>query len=307
MRKPDISIVVPIYNVESDLQRCVESLINQTYRNIEIILVDDGSSDNCPEICDDYAEKDSRVKVIHKQNGGLSDARNKGLREAIGNFVLFVDSDDFIELESCEYFLNLYDGKSDIVVGVAKQIKGEKLQFLRHKGLKSNCTYNSKEFIINSIQHNEWYAPAWLNLYRRDFLIQNNLEYKKGIYFEDIEMLPRLFLAANLIQYVDFPFYNYIIRENSIMTSLKNETYAKDSLWIYNNWFDIFKKVNDDELKKYLNGALVKYYLSNCRAWKVNSWKIKGLDFKFSVKNSLNLKEKFKVYLFNFFPNLYIR
>lgn len=307
MKRPDISIVVPIYNVERDLKRCVESLINQTHRNIEIILVDDGSTDSCPEICDKYATIDSRVKVIHKTNGGLSDARNSGLREAIGEFILFVDSDDYIELDSCEFFLNSYDGKSDFIVGVAKQVNGKKIKLMCHRGLENGSTYNSKDFIINSIQHNEWYAPAWLNLYKREFLLKNNLEYKKGIYFEDIEMLPRLFIAANLIQYIDFAFYNYIIRENSIMTSSKNGSYIKDSLWIYKNWLDIFRKIDDDELKKYLNGVLVKHYLSNCRAWKVNSWEIKGLDFDFSIKNSLNLKEKIKVYLFNYFPNFYIR
>ena len=91
-----ISIIVPIYNVEKYLQECIESLLKQTYKNIEIILVDDGSPDNCPQICDEFLKKDKRIKVFHKVNGGLSDARNYGLERATGNYICFVDSDDFV-------------------------------------------------------------------------------------------------------------------------------------------------------------------------------------------------------------------
>ena len=93
-----ISVIVPIYNVEKYLDKCVDSIINQTYKNLEIILVDDGSPDNCPQMCDDYAKKDSRIRVVHKENGGLSDARNAGMKVATGEYVSFIDSDDYISL-----------------------------------------------------------------------------------------------------------------------------------------------------------------------------------------------------------------
>lgn len=99
-----ISIIVPVYNVEKYLERCIESIVNQTYKDIEIILVDDGSPDNCSVICDRYAEKDNRIKVIHKQNGGLINARKSGLEIAQGDYIGFVDSDDWIEPEMYEYF-----------------------------------------------------------------------------------------------------------------------------------------------------------------------------------------------------------
>lgn len=105
MKKPLISVIVPIYNVESYLNRCVESIVNQTYQNLEIILVDDGSPDNCPQICDDWARKDSRIKVIHKENGGLSDARNAGMNIATGEYISFIDSDDYVALDFCETML----------------------------------------------------------------------------------------------------------------------------------------------------------------------------------------------------------
>ena len=97
MENPLISVIVPIYNVEEYLNRCVESIVNQTYQKLEIILVDDGSPDNCPRMCDDWAKKDSRIKVIHKENGGLSDARNAGMKITTGEYISFIDSDDYIE------------------------------------------------------------------------------------------------------------------------------------------------------------------------------------------------------------------
>ena len=107
MSKPLISVIVPIYKVEKYLNKCVDSIINQTYKNLEIILVDDGSPDSCPDICDKYEKKDNRVKVIHKKNGGLSDARNAGLDIANGEYISFIDSDDEIEasfVEKCCYY-----------------------------------------------------------------------------------------------------------------------------------------------------------------------------------------------------------
>lgn len=115
-----ISIVVPVYKVEKELDRCMQSLLKQTYQNIEILLVDDGSPDHCPEMCDAYGIRDPRVKVIHKKNGGLSEARNAGLQQAEGDYILYVDSDDYIDLDSCERFLQVIEGKDvDIVAGGA--------------------------------------------------------------------------------------------------------------------------------------------------------------------------------------------
>ena len=107
MELPKVSIIVPCWGVEKYLDRCVESLVNQTLTDIEIILVDDGSTDNCPAMCDRWAEKDSRIKVIHKENGGLSSARNAGLDACTGDYIGFVDSDDWIEPDMYEYLLNI--------------------------------------------------------------------------------------------------------------------------------------------------------------------------------------------------------
>ena len=98
-----ISIVLPIYNVEKYIEKCMDSVLNQTYKNIEVILVDDGSPDRCPKICEEYAKKDNRIKVVHKENGGLSDARNAGIKVANGEYITFIDSDDYIDQDYVEF------------------------------------------------------------------------------------------------------------------------------------------------------------------------------------------------------------
>ena len=123
---PKVSIVVPMYGVEPFLNKCVDSLLAQSLHDIEIILVDDGSPDRCGEMCDEYAKRDKRVVVIHKSNGGLSDARNKGLDVAKGDYVMFVDSDDWIELETCSIIIGLAVKYEVDVVSFGIQLVGEK-------------------------------------------------------------------------------------------------------------------------------------------------------------------------------------
>lgn len=307
MNQDLISIIVPVYKVEKELERCVKSLVHQTYEKIEIILVDDGSPDSCPMLCDEYAKQDTRIKVIHKKNGGLSDARNAGLDIAVGKYVLYVDSDDYIELDACERLLNGAVDDVDFVVGACKEICGKNVSYQKHTNIKPETVYNSKDFVIASIKNFEWYAPAWLNLYKREFLLKNSLYYKVGYLFEDIEMLPRLFLAASKVSYVDYPFYNYIIRENSIMTSSNTAEKVEMSLDIYANWMKLIQRLSDSEYKRWLYGILIKLYLRNARVRKIKGWKIEGMGFNFALKNALNIKEKIKVLYFSIAPGLYIR
>ena len=107
--EPLISVIIPVYKVEKYLNKCVDSVLNQTYKNLEIILVDDGSPDKCPEICDEYAKKDDRIKIIHKQNGGLSDARNVGIEKSTGEYITFIDSDDYVDSNYIEQLYKLFD------------------------------------------------------------------------------------------------------------------------------------------------------------------------------------------------------
>lgn len=306
MGKIIISIIVPVYNVEKELGRCLESIINQTYKNIEIILVDDGSIDRSPEICDEYAVKDKRITVIHKKNGGLSDARNDGLRISHGSYIMFVDSDDYIENDACEKLLSGITPDIDIVVGACKRIDGDKTIILRHSNIEEKKVYTAKEFTMLSIKNSEWYAPVCFNMYRRDFLFENDIFFESGICFEDTNIQIKMFGSANKIQYVDYAFYNYIIRPGTLSSLENSDKKRKMIIYIYNGWMSDIDNIKDYNYQRYLYGALIQNYLWACRAYKIKEWKLSGVDYKFSMQYALNIKEKFKILLFNYVPELFV-
>ena len=250
-----ISIVVPVYKVEEYLGKCVESLINQTYKKIEIILVDDGSPDNCPKICDDYGLSNKRIRVIHKKNGGLSDARNAGLKEAKGDYVLFVDSDDYIDLDTCQRFINiiaLNSCKPDVVVGNARRIENDRIIEMAHKFDSKGAIVTGEEYLKKELMSNSMYMAAWLNLYNREFLISNGLFFKFGLIHEDEQFTPRVFLKADSVIGTNITFYNYLIREGSIT---KSKDYSRNALHMLDICVDlgeIYEKIEEDHLKKLL-------------------------------------------------------
>ncbi|TYQ15974.1 UNVERIFIED_CONTAM: Glycosyltransferases involved in cell wall biogenesis [Acetivibrio alkalicellulosi] len=261
----EISIVVPVYNVEMFLQRCVKSLKDQTYKNIEIILVDDGSPDNCPRICDDYAKKDERIRVIHKKNGGLSDARNAGLKEAKGEYVLFVDSDDYIDIDACERFervIALAPIKPEIVVGNARRVEKDKVIEMAHKFNSKSVAVNGEEYLKKELKLNTMYMAAWLNMYNRDFLISNNLFFKYGLIHEDEQFTPRVFLKAKKVIGTDITFYNYIIRDGSITTQENKVRNAEHLIETCKELEEVYNKIEDIELKSLLLDNLVNKYLN---------------------------------------------
>ena len=308
MNKPTmISIIVPVYMVESELDRCINSLLKQTYSNLEILLVDDGSKDRCPQMCDDYAAADTRVRVIHKPNGGLSDARNAGLLAAKGDYILYVDSDDYLELDACERLLGAMQDDVDLVIGACRELRPDGVRYQRHSNIPVCKVLTSREYVIASIQANEWYAPAWLNLYRREFLLKNELFYRKGYVFEDTEMLPRLFFAAERLVYLDYPFYNYVIRANSIMTGRATQKKREMAIDIYSGWLSSFRQVKDLEYQRALYGILVRYYVTTARSLGIAGWKVSGMDQRFAMRYALGPKERIKVAAFSAFPGLYCK
>lgn len=302
-----ISIIVPVYNVEHELSRCVDSILNQSYSNIEVILVDDGSTDRCPSICDAFVMKDRRVRVIHKPNGGLSSARNAGLREASGEWILYVDSDDYILNDSCERLIAVgakYD--CDIVSADAiREFNGGR-EYMVHGSLADGKCYPSRDFIIKTVKPCEWYAPAWLNLYKRSFLIENNLFFVEGLLHEDMEMQPRVFLAAKTVAYCAYPFYRYVDRASSIMNASKVDERVTAMEWIYSNWKSKFEAIEDGELARALNGHLAKCYLhSCCEIGHVLT--VAGITNVYLLNSSLNAKEFIKAIFFAIVPSIYIK
>ena len=166
-----VSVIVPIYKVEKDLAACVQSICNQTYTKLEIILVDDGSPDNCGQMCDEFARNDARIKVIHKVNGGLSQARNAGMNIMTGEYVTFVDSDDILEYDFVEEMLKIID-KYNAQVAVCKNSTFEKGGPLvnSHAGINDRC-FDAEEAIKNMLYQKDFDVAAWGKMYHKDTMI----------------------------------------------------------------------------------------------------------------------------------------
>ena len=211
--QPLISVIVPIYNVEKYLDRCVESIINQTYKNLEIILVNDGSPDNCPKMCDDYAEKDSRIKVVHKENGGLSDARNVGMEVATGEYVSFIDSDDWIDLETFSLSMaKIKECNAQIVAFNIINVSDN--PFVPNLSDKYEIV-NSQKAIENTIDDINIKTVVWNKIYKRSTL--QGLKFKKDKINEDEFFTFYALSNAQKIVYLYRQCYYYYQRSNSIM------------------------------------------------------------------------------------------
>lgn len=303
-----ISIIVPVYNVEKELSRCIDSLVKQTYKDIEIILVDDGSTDESPYICENYKKIYSNIKVIHKENGGLSSARNCGINNSSGEYLLFVDSDDYINNETCERFFKAIEKDDvDIVVGEARETRNNEIILYKHDSFQDNKVYSNTEYINIAIKNNEFYAPVCFNMYKKEFLLNNNLFFKEGILHEDMQYLPRVFLSAKKIKKISYIFYEYIIRENSITNNNNYKKNIEDIFEIYSEWYEMFKKIENKKNRKMLNCVLSKYFIASCRILYIyQDVYPKNIDKKFLICNTLNCKELVKTIFFLFSRKLYV-
>lgn len=212
MNKPEISIVIPVYKVEKYLRECIESVINQTFKNIEIILVDDGSPDNCPQICDEYAKKDNRVRVIHKTNGGYGTACNRGIEAAQGEFIGLVESDDWIEPDMYEVlYEKIKDSDADFIVSDFFVIKDSKnFSYNIHRYFSTNPIEDSMINLSTYPQMLLQPAYPWNKLYRKSFLTSNNIKMMEdNKMYQDITWNAEILSHANKILYIDKPYYFY--------------------------------------------------------------------------------------------------
>ena len=257
MKSPLFSIIIPIYKVEEYLEKCIRSAQSQTYSEIEIILVDDGSPDCCPLICDKFAQLDARIHVIHKSNGGLSDARNAGMRIAKGKYLMFLDADDFIAEDACEKLLPYTASEIDVIafdgicLGISRQIVRP-----------FDCSIiDGREFLKKSFQHNCLFVGAWLYIYRREFLESEGLTFRKGILHEDEHFTPRVLLAAKKVYNSHVDVYRYVVRDGSIMTSHNMQKNAQDLYTIGNELLRLYQEIDDKQLRKLLINSLSERYM----------------------------------------------
>ncbi len=219
MEKEKISVLVPVYNSEKYLTRCIESILNQTYKNIELIIVNDGSNDKSYEIIEEYKKRDNRIKALHTENKGVSYARNLGLDSASGDFLAFVDSDDYIDEDYLEtLYKYLKNENADISMCNCKFIE-ENLNksYTKTFGINNILVMNNEEAVENLFYYNYMRHSPWGKLYKKD--IFEGCRYKINRQYEDLELTYKLFLKAKKLVYIPECKYNYLLRKGSIIHS----------------------------------------------------------------------------------------
>lgn len=244
MTRPKVSIIVPVYNVEKYFDRCMQSLMNQTLREIEIILVDDKSPDNCPAMCDEYAKQDSRIKVIHKKNGGLGYARNSGMEIATGEYVAFVDSDDFVDVEMYENLYNIarkkkidtvYSGFD--IISMNGNISNSIIEFSELTFFENENQI--KNFLLDMVGMEYDYPKdrkiemcVWRAIYSTEIIKRNNIFFNSEREFISEDIIFHIDYLPNTqkIAYTPDVFYHYCKNEESLTGKFKTGRFAKDKI-----------------------------------------------------------------------------
>lgn len=298
MSNVKVSIIVPVYNIpENILRKCVESTIHQTMKEIEIILVDDGSTNNSGLICDEYSSKDKRIRVIHKENGGLSAARNTGFENATGDWITFLDSDDWIDEHTCEdtYKLGVESNSDVVLFGTIQEFEHYKNPFKYH--YKDGQIFQGsqcKELQCEILNFTGNIATAWAKLFRRNFLVDNGLEHNAELRqgSEGIEFNIRVFEKVTRAYFTDRIYYHYIFNPNSI--SAKHD--EKNHYFVIMCFEEIQREIKDSS-----NRQMLERYLFNRFAYVIAATAVSGYFSPLNKQSYRDKKNSFIQYLENDF------
>lgn len=257
------SVIIPVYNVEKYLRECVDSILAQSFDDYELILVNDGSKDSSPAICDEYSAKDSRIKVIHKENGGASTARNKGTDAASGDYILYLDSDDYISDK--DFFKELYEKAKDGIDVIIYKFK----KYFEETARFAKCQYGFPELekqntLVEKINYlvktDSFYCAGWSKAIRADIIRENNIRFKEGVVGEDQEWYYRVLENVKTIDGIDKDFIVYRQRANSVTSSGKLKNLV-DCIFVVD---EVQKRVFgldiDEDYKTALLGSVAKLY-----------------------------------------------
>ena len=234
-----VSIVIPVYNVEKYLRECIESVIAQFYRNIEVILVNDGSTDNSKNLCEEYKLKYSFIKLINKENGGLSDARNVGILHSTGEYILFLDSDDYWDDSNFLFELVQYINKNPNIDYIFFKYKyylqkrnkyKEPVFNIDDKYIEGKSGIECLDYILSRMSNFHWYA--WAGVFRRSFIINNNLFFIKDRLYEDVVWTPQIFIKAKTVAFYNKAVYVYRLEREGQITSKISYKSLEDSILI---------------------------------------------------------------------------
>ncbi len=222
---PKVSVIVPVYKAEKYIDECLESILNQDYDNLEIVLVDDGSPDECPQICDEYALKDRRIKVIHKDNSGPGFSRNVGMKACTGDFMTFVDSDDKLDgIKAVSRMVKAADKhNADVVVGCYRRFDTDYVSGINNHHLKNHEDTGTLDFRFRAFFQYGHMAFACFKLYRKSFLIKNNLEYKNYAFVEDKDFNTRVYACNPKYWFLDSSVYCYRVNINSLTSKYRDD------------------------------------------------------------------------------------
>ena len=247
MEKPRVSIICPVYKVENYLSRCIESIINQKYKNFELILIDDGSPDKSGEICEKYADKDERIKVFHKINGGVSSARNLGLEQSSGEWIAFVDTDDWLD----EDFLNPIESVDDNIelIHQGKKMEypdtGSKVDKLKHIGV-----FDTKELLTSS----KWSSFCWSFFFKRELVEKNKLVFNEQLKFsEDRLFIMQYAMLSKKMLFVSSAPYHYFINNESVCRSIRDPRTFYNDLVVIESFLEFLQKydieITDEQVR----------------------------------------------------------
>ncbi len=305
--KTKVSIVIPVYNVEKYLKECVDSVINQSYANLEIILVDDGATDSSGDMCDKYADIDPRIRVIHRENGGLSAARNTGLDAATGEYIYFLDSDDYIEKDTVSSLVETFESENADVVFFDAYVfytdcePDDKMYSYSRK--KRYFTLNGKDALGRLLDNDEYRTAVPLTFIKTNYLRSNNIRFYEGILHEDELFTFLVFNANGVVAHCHKGFYARRIRPASIMTASGMNRRYESMLTIYNEISEMYrtKKASGEAARMYLireaKSVIGKYnlltdeqkaeYADSYKTFKKDVMKHKGFgDMKLKIKCS---------------------
>ncbi|MBX9987786.1 glycosyltransferase [Priestia aryabhattai] len=308
-----ISIIVPIYNVQAYLERCIESLINQTYKNIEIILVNDGSTDNCKNICELYKQRDDRIVVVHKENGGLSSARNAGIEIATGKYIAFVDSDDWVSIHMYKILTNLIE-KYQADVAECEYLRTDSLLNSVNNDTSNNnviSVKNNVEALFLHFGNSKFQQVVWNKIYKRTLF--KEIRFPVGKIHEDEFITYKIIYNAKKLVSISEQLYYYFERTNSIMGegfSLK----TLDRLEAFEEKERFFRSKNSELASlardQYLNDSINSYYLmgkskniDNKDTHEYNLKKIIIAKINSGKLHKRNVKVKFILFKLN--PSIY--
>lgn len=287
MNNIKVSIIVPVYKVpEVSLRRCIESCINQTLKEIEIILVDDGSPDDCGEICDKYLKKDKRIKVIHKNNSGVSSARNIGILQAKGEYIGFVDSDDWVEKDFYEkmYYFGRKNNTEIVVSGYVKDIEDKMVEVLKRE--KENVL--SKKEAMKALMERKIYVWSPCDKIYKIDIVRKNL-FNENIYMgEDLDFIWRILQKINKLGYISLNKYHYVYRKESSTNSISPK-YKKDSVLVMQSILKETKKILDKKLLSRIKELYLKEMASYCRLMLIKNEKKYNKEIKLYQKKIRSL------------------